>query len=103
MGRNFCVLKGESKPRFIFLQAGKAEAGPGGRAETQQREGPLGGPLEGAPGGTLQDRCGNVSPVQDAGGGSQGRVRHTGHCGDTNPRRSEPEKPQFLRKDKVFP
>ena len=42
MGRNFCVLKGESKPRFIFLQAGKAEAGPGGRAETQQREGPLG-------------------------------------------------------------
>lgn len=61
MGRNFCVLKGESKPRFIFLQAGKAEAGTERKSRNTTERGTTGG--------TPQNRCGNVSPVQDMGGG----------------------------------
>lgn len=100
MGRNFCVLKGESKPRFIFLQARKAEAGTGGRAETQQREGPLGGPCR-----TDVETSALSKTWAGWGGwsGSQDRVRHIGHCGDTNPRRSKPENLSFSVKITSFP
>ena len=95
MGRNFSVLKGESKPRFIFSQAGKAEAGTGGKSRNTTEGG--------STGRTPQNRCGNVSPAQDVGRRESGQ----GQAHRSLWRRKSKEKrtwePQFLRKDKVFP
>lgn len=96
VARNFCSLKWESQPRVsFFYRPGKLKPAQRGKEETQQRDRPLWG--------NPQNRCGNVSLVQDVGRrereSGQGQA-HTSLWWHKSKEKQNWE-PQFLRK--VFP